>query len=207
MDIGDTGLPKTKNITKDGFDKMEFLFNANKGEEFHLLNSVVSGGELSRIVLALKSVLNMQEQFPCLIFDEIDTGIGGDIAHQVALKLKQLSTGSQIIVITHLQQVAKRADSHFYIYKEIKNDRTFSQVKLLDETERLDEIKRMLGLKQQQSIVSLHDSDNPRDLQKTLEYTKNMYSERKSLRNFTSDPFVFPKNGFLDEKIYEKKIG
>ena len=137
--------PDEENITASGYDGVEFLISTNPGEKMRPLNEVASGGELSRIMLALKTVLADKDSVGTLIFDEIDTGISGRTAQKVSEKLKQLSLKRQVICITHLPQIAAMADEHFRISKEVRNDRTVTEVVSLDEEASTQELARMLG--------------------------------------------------------------
>lgn len=137
--------PETDKISEDGYDKIEFLISTNPGEAKKPLQQVASGGELSRIMLAFKSVLADEGGTDTLIFDEIDTGISGKTAWKVAEKLGRLSSNHQIICITHLPQIAAMADSHYLIEKKVKKDRTVTQIGALDEKESLNELARLLG--------------------------------------------------------------
>jgi len=128
-----------------GTDDIEFLFSANAGEPLMPLSSVASGGELSRFMLALKTILSGKNQIGTMIFDEIDTGIGGVVATQVAKKIAVLAKSSQILAVTHLPQIAAAGDSHFYIKKGEENERTRTTVTLLDEVGSLEELARMIG--------------------------------------------------------------
>jgi DNA repair protein RecN (Recombination protein N) len=133
-------------IGPTGMDKVRFLLSANPGEALKPLAKIASGGELSRIVLALKAVLSGTQSMETLIFDEVDAGIGGATSEKVGLKLKQLSQSRQVICITHLAQIAKYAENQFRIFKQVSNDRTFTSiVPLENETERVEEIARMIG--------------------------------------------------------------
>jgi DNA repair protein RecN (Recombination protein N) len=127
----------------NGMDKMELLFNANCGEELRPLRKVASSGELSRVMLALKTVLADADEVPTVIFDEIDMNIGGETANKVAEELHSLGEKRQILCISHLAQVASKADTHFVVTKKVKNDRTFSEVRKIDDPQ--EEIARMLG--------------------------------------------------------------
>ena len=124
-------------------DKMELLFNANCGEELRPLRKVASSGELSRVMLALKTVLADADEVPTVIFDEIDMNIGGETANKVAEELHSLGEKRQILCISHLAQVAARADNHLLVEKTVVNDRTVSQVVKLDDP--VPELARMLG--------------------------------------------------------------
>lgn len=136
---------KTEKIGANGFDKVEFLIAANPGEELAPLAKVASGGELSRIMLALKSAAAIEDDIPTLIFDEIDTGISGYTAQKVAEKLDLLSKEHQIICITHLPQIAAMADHHLRICKSVEDGSTISGVTELSDHESEEEIARMLG--------------------------------------------------------------
>ena len=128
-----------------GMDKIEFLFSANPGEPLKPLSRIASGGELSRVMLALKSILADADSVPVLIFDEVDAGIGGRTAESVGKKLDMLSEGHQLLCITHQAQIARYGDFHLKIEKRNKNNRVCVEVKELDGQERLDEIARMLS--------------------------------------------------------------
>ena len=128
-----------------GFDRLEFLISPNPGEELKPLAKIVSGGELSRIMLALKSALAAKDKIPVLVFDEIDSGIGGGIAEAVGKKLKTLSKSHQILCITHLQQIASFADAHYKVEKKVEKGRTATTIKLLNSKERIEEIARMIS--------------------------------------------------------------
>lgn len=132
-------------FSEEGYDQIEFLISTNPGERPKPLQQIASGGELSRIMLAFKTVFADQEGTETLVFDEIDTGISGRTAWKVSEKLGKLSAKHQIICITHLPQIAAMADSHFLIEKQLKDDRTVTQIALLDNEESLAELARLLG--------------------------------------------------------------
>jgi DNA repair protein RecN (Recombination protein N) len=132
-------------LTPVGIESVEFLFNSNPGEEPRPLAKIASGGEVSRVMLALKSILATVEQVPTLVFDEVDSGIGGGVAEVVGRKLKALTNTSQVFCITHLPQVASRGDIHFLIEKQVVVGRTVTTVRPLTQRERVDEIARMSG--------------------------------------------------------------
>ncbi len=136
---------KAAKISASGFDKVEFLISTNPGEPLKPLSKVASGGELSRIMLAIKSSVAKADDIETLIFDEIDTGISGNTAYKVAEKLKALSNTHQIICITHLPQIASMAQYHFEIQKSVKNGNTISGIKLLSEEESNIAIAKLLG--------------------------------------------------------------
>ncbi len=128
-----------------GADRAEFLISPNPGEEPRPLARIASGGELSRIMLALKTILVEGDNIPTLVFDEVDAGIGGAVAEEVGRKLKRVAAKHPVFCITHLPQIASMAASHYGVAKSVKDDRTTTEVRLLDEKERVDEIARMLG--------------------------------------------------------------
>ncbi len=128
-----------------GFDSVEFLMSANPGEEPRPIAKIASGGELSRIMLGIKSALSDAEDSPTLIFDEIDTGVSGRAAQKIALKLALLSKNRQVFVVTHLVQMAAMGDGHLLISKKTENGKTYTEVKKLSEEERVSEIARILG--------------------------------------------------------------
>jgi DNA repair protein RecN (Recombination protein N) len=128
-----------------GCDKIQFLVSANKGEDPKPMSKIASGGELSRIMLAIKTVLSGKDKVETLIFDEVDTGISGDAANKVGKKLKDVSKNRQVLCITHLAQIAAMADNHLLITKETQNDRTFTNVTPLDFQDRKQEIARMIA--------------------------------------------------------------
>lgn len=140
-----TDFDMSSKITKDGFDKIKFMISLNPGEPLKPLSAVASGGELSRIMLALKSALAESDHIETLIFDEIDTGISGAAAAKVASKMHSLSKSHQIICITHLPQIASKADSHFLIEKEVADGITISGVKLLDSEASVAELAKMMS--------------------------------------------------------------
>ena len=133
---------------ENGMDKVEFLIAPNVGSELRPLARIASGGEISRVMLALKTVLVQVDNIPTVLFDEIDSGIGGKIADVVGMKLKELSQSAQVICITHLPQIARFADRHFLVEKEVVNERTLITAKPLTESERVTEIARMHGGKE-----------------------------------------------------------
>jgi DNA repair protein RecN (Recombination protein N) len=132
-------------LTPAGIETVEFLFTSNPGEEPRPLAKIASGGELSRVMLALKGLLAAVEQVPTLVFDEVDTGIGGGVAEVVGRKLKALTKTCQVFCITHLPQVASRGDVHFLIEKQVVLGRAVTAVRPLTQRERVDEIARMSG--------------------------------------------------------------
>ncbi|GEO08842.1 DNA repair protein RecN [Segetibacter aerophilus] len=128
-----------------GTDAIEFLFDANKSNRFEPIRKVASGGELSRLMLCIKSLVAQSIDLPTLIFDEIDTGISGEAAKQVGFIMKDLSSNRQLITITHQPQIAGKADAHFFVYKEIKDDAIKTNIRLLSQDERITAIAQMLS--------------------------------------------------------------
>ena len=143
--IFDIEFKENEKLNSNGKDIVRFLISTNKGESLKDLSKIASGGEISRIMLALKIVFSKVDNISCLIFDEIDTGISGETVIKIAEKLKQLSKNVQIICVTHSPQIAAKADNHYYIYKEVKNDRTNTKIKYLNSDERVNEIARILS--------------------------------------------------------------
>ncbi|GAB2834207.1 DNA repair protein RecN [Ferruginibacter profundus] len=132
-------------LSHTGSEAIEFLFDANKSNRFEPLRKVASGGELSRLMLCIKSLVAQKLQLPTLIFDEIDTGISGEAAKQVGNIMKELSKGHQLISITHQPQIAAKANAHYFVYKAIKGDKIITSVKLLNNDERITAIAQMLS--------------------------------------------------------------
>ncbi|MBV7270209.1 DNA repair protein RecN [Winogradskyella luteola] len=152
--LADLGMPNAKfkielepieQFTAKGKDRLQFLFTANKGTNFNALKKAASGGELSRIMLAIKSILAEYIQLPSIMFDEIDTGVSGEISNKMGEIMKHMSAKMQVFSITHLPQIAAKGDSHYKVYKTDVKDATLTQLKKLDEEERIVEIAQMLG--------------------------------------------------------------
>lgn len=135
----------TETYFQNGKDELQFLFSANKGTDFGLLKKVASGGEMSRIMLAVKAILAQYSKLPTLIFDEIDTGVSGEIAIRMGEIMKEMSQEMQIFAITHLPQIAAKGNAHFKVFKSTIDDDTQSELKLLNEEERVVEIAQMLS--------------------------------------------------------------
>ena len=131
----------------NGFDSVELLFSPNPGEPLKSLRAIASSGEISRLMLAIKSALAAHDAIPLLVFDEIDTNVGGEIAHAVGAKMQTLGRDHQVICITHLPQVAATASSHFVVTKDVTHGRTFSNLREVTGKGRQEEIARMLGSK------------------------------------------------------------
>ncbi len=135
----------TENYYSEGIDYVEILFSANKGMLLRPLDKIASGGELSRIMLAVKSIVSERNVIPIVVFDEIDTGVSGDIAAKVASIMKKMSKNMQVIAITHLPQIAAKADIHFWVYKQTDEDKTVSNIKVLSKEQRIKEIAKMIS--------------------------------------------------------------
>jgi DNA repair protein RecN (Recombination protein N) len=136
---------RTEGVSVNGIDRVEFLFSANPGEPPKPLAKIASGGELSRVMLALKSVIADFDGTPVVIFDEVDSGIGGKTAESVGKKLKSIAGRRQVLCTTHLPQIASMADFHMKTEKRLKAEKTSVQIKELSGSERLSEIARMLS--------------------------------------------------------------
>lgn len=138
-------LTHSETFLSNGNDELKFLFSANKGGQFNELKKAASGGELSRIMLAIKSILTNYTQLPTIMFDEIDTGVSGEISNKMALIMQQMSKTMQVFTITHLPQIAAKGDTHFKVFKEDVEEVTQTQLKRLNPDERIMEIAQMLG--------------------------------------------------------------
>ncbi|MGN1202721.1 MAG: DNA repair protein RecN, partial [Eubacterium sp.] len=136
---------KKGNLSSTGFDKIEFLISTNPGEPPKPLSKIASGGELSRIMLAIKNILSYNDTIGTLIFDEIDTGVSGRASQKIGLKLKSVSKNTQVICVTHSAQIASNADEHFLIQKEFADNRTYTKVTPLDFEARKKELARIMG--------------------------------------------------------------
>ena len=140
-------------VSEKGMDQVEFYVSPNPGEELKPLAKIASGGEISRIMLALKSILAKTDQVESMIFDEIDVGIGGEVASAVGRALKSLGLARQVIAITHLQQIASQGDHHFKVFKETIKGRTVTRISKLDKEERIKEIARMISGEKVSSVT------------------------------------------------------
>jgi DNA repair protein RecN (Recombination protein N) len=138
-------IKPTDNLTQTGTDEVQFLFASNVGSKFQPIKDVASGGELSRLTLCTKSLVADAIPLPTLIFDEIDTGISGDVSLKMGIILKELSSRHQVVSITHTPQIAARADKHYFVYKKVENERTLTNVRLLTDDERVRNIAVMLS--------------------------------------------------------------
>ena len=164
IELCDLGMDKTRfevrieqgEPNSKGTDRVEFQIAANPGEPLRPLAKVASGGEISRVTLAIKSAMARQEALPTMVFDEIDVGVGGRTASVLADKLSNLAKNAQIICITHLAQIASRGNAHFYIEKQVAKNRTTTSVKLLTNEERVTEIARMIGGAEMTETVLKH---------------------------------------------------
>ena len=136
---------KLDELTENGFDKIDFLFTSNKGIAPVELKKAASGGELSRLMLTIKSILAKNNKLSSIVFDEIDAGVSGDIADKMATIMKEISEHIQVIAITHLPQVAAKGEYHFKIYKENINDKTLTSLSLLNKNDRVEELAKMLS--------------------------------------------------------------
>lgn len=144
MKIEITKLSEDK-LTACGSDQIRFLFSASKGQLPLPMNKVASGGELSRLMLSLKSLIAKNTALPTIIFDEIDTGISGEIASKVGNIMQNLSENMQVIAITHLPQIASKGEVHYRVYKDEKPENTQTNIRLLNTDERIIEIAKMLS--------------------------------------------------------------
>ncbi|WP_299061510.1 DNA repair protein RecN [uncultured Polaribacter sp.] len=149
-------IKPTKNYFSNGKDELEFLFSANKGGNFGELKKVASGGELSRIMLSVKTILSENTQLPTIIFDEIDTGVSGEVSNKIAAIMQQMSKNMQVIAITHLPQIAAKGNSHYKVYKAEVNGVTTTNLKQLTAEERVKEIAEMLSGKDISKSALIH---------------------------------------------------
>ena len=156
-------------LTSSGMDSMEILISVNAGEPPKPIAKIASGGELSRIMLAIKNVTAEKDDVPTMIFDEIDTGVSGKAAQKIGVKLREISRSRQVLCVTHLSQIAVMADSHLFIEKKTKDNRTFTEVSMLDKNSRAGEIARIMG------------GDNITD--STLKAAKEQLSSRDEIYN------------------------
>jgi DNA repair protein RecN (Recombination protein N) len=139
------GIKDENDLNSFGMNSIEFLFDANRSKQFLPVRKVASGGELSRLMLCIKSLVAQKLDMPTLIFDEIDTGISGEAARQVGIIMKELANNRQVICITHQPQIAGKANAHFFVYKEIVKDEVKTNIRLLNKDERITAIAKMLS--------------------------------------------------------------
>lgn len=132
-------------LQKNGIDSVQYLFSANRGVTMAELEKVVSGGEMSRLMLAVKSVISDRSVLPTVVFDEIDTGISGEMAGKVAKLMKEMSDARQLLVITHLPQIAAKGSSHYQVFKQVIGEKSYTQVRKLEPSERIEEIAKMMS--------------------------------------------------------------
>jgi DNA repair protein RecN (Recombination protein N) len=153
-DLKQLGMPKSKftiqhetlpEFTPAGIDSVAFHFSANSDVTPAEISRIASGGEMSRLMLAIKNLLRTSKALPTVIFDEIDSGVSGEIALKMGTILKAFSASTQIINITHLPQIAAKGDAHFVVYKYEEDGKTFTSVKLLEEKDRVEELAKMVG--------------------------------------------------------------
>ena len=128
-----------------GMDEVRFLMSANVGEELRPIQKIASGGELARIMLAMKNVFSQQEEIGTMVFDEVDTGVSGRAAQKVAEKMARISRRKQVLCVTHLPQIAAMADTHFSVEKGVSGGRTFTKVQELTRQQRREELARLTG--------------------------------------------------------------
>lgn len=150
---------KEERISKNGIDIIEFLIATNVGQDYKTLTKIASGGEVSRIMLALKAIFSKVDNIPILIFDEIDIGVGGETVRKIATKLKEIGSHAQVICITHSPQIAAKANQQFFIEKKVEENSTLTTVRELSEEERVREIGRMLAGDNISEIVLNHASE------------------------------------------------
>lgn len=166
----------TDKILKNGLDKVEFYISTNPGQPLKSLDKVVSGGELSRIMLALKTVFVDKDEVPSVIFDEIDTGISGRVAQSVGEKIYSISQNHQVFCVTHLSQIACMSDNHYYIYKEVNNNKTYTRVDKLNNNDKEKEIARLIG----GSVVTDITLENSREIISMADKKKNNIKQIKN---------------------------
>ena len=138
-------LDKTEELTSNGIDVVTFMFSANKGHSTEIMAKAASGGELSRLMLAIKSIAARNNYIPTLIFDEIDTGVSGEVASKLGDIMKVMGDTLQLVSITHLPQIASKAENHFFVYKTVVDEKTHSNIKVLTHEERVVEMAKMLS--------------------------------------------------------------
>ena len=162
-------IERSNTITDNGFDNVNFMISTNPGEPVRPLNKVASGGELSRIMLAIKSILASEDEIDTLIFDEIDTGISGKTATMVAEKMANISRHHQVICISHLSQIAAMADNHYLIEKKLENNSTITNIKKLSGDESIEELVRING----DGTVSEAAISHAKEMKEMAERTKS----------------------------------
>ena len=155
LSLAEVGMPNAQlkvnqestmeSLNESGADRIQFLFSANKGQLPQAMNKVASGGELSRLMLSIKSLIAKQTALPTIIFDEIDTGISGEVALKVGNNMQQLAKNMQVITITHLPQIASKMGTHFRVFKDESGPQTLTKISELTSNERVLEIAKMLS--------------------------------------------------------------
>ena len=138
-------MEKNNHLTENGLDKPTFLFNANKGTDMQAISKIASGGELSRLMLAIKSLVLRKNVLPTIIFDEIDTGVSGEVSAKMGKVMQEIAHFSQVIAITHLPQIASKSTVHYLVYKQEEKTKTYSHIKRLSQEERVVEIAKMIS--------------------------------------------------------------
>jgi DNA repair protein RecN (Recombination protein N) len=165
-----------ENYNERGFDEVCFLISTNTGEPVKPLEKVLSGGELSRIMLAFKCVFADKDGISTLIFDEIDTGVSGAVAQRIGEKMYQVSLNHQVLCITHLPQIAILSDYHYFVSKSIKDNKTYTSIKILNKDEKINQVATMLGGNE----VTKATYENVKEMLKLSEKKK---SEIKAYKN------------------------
>ena len=165
-----------ENYNERGLDEVSFLISTNTGEPVKPLEKVLSGGELSRIMLAFKCVFADKDGISTLIFDEIDTGVSGAVAQRIGEKMYQVSLNHQVLCITHLPQIAILSDHHYFVSKSIKDNKTFTNIKILNKDEKIHQVATMLGGNE----VTQATYENVKEMLKLSENKKN---EIKAYKN------------------------
>ena len=158
-----------ENYNERGFDEVSFLISTNTGEPVKPLEKVLSGGELSRIMLAFKCVFADKDGISTLIFDEIDTGVSGAVAQRIGEKMYQVSLNHQVLCITHLPQIAILSDHHYFVSKSIRDNKTFTNIKILNKDEKIHQVATMLGGNE----VTKATYENVKEMLKLSENKKN----------------------------------
>ena len=171
----DIFFEKMENPTRNGYDEIEFMISTNPGSPLRPLGKVASGGELSRIMLAIKTVLSEKDGVETLIFDEIDTGISGRTAQKVSEKLSEIAQKRQVLCITHLAQIAAMADSHYVIKKSVTKNKTVTEIQTLSQNEMIEELARILGGAEITETIR-NSAKEMKDLAKKMQKRDNSFS-------------------------------
>jgi len=149
----EVSLTELSQYTEHGIDEVDFLFSANKNRPMQPVSQIASGGEISRLMLTVKSLIANKSDLPTIILDEIDSGVSGEIAHRMGEIMRQMSHSMQVITITHLPQIAAKGDAHFRVYKEDTEQQTETYIAKLSDSERIDEIAAMLSGKERSAAA------------------------------------------------------